>query len=325
MVPIESTKFKFECPQKCQPTPAQAIEKKMMKATGSVGGVIASYHPDANLPAMVQMLVGAGVSVLVVDDASPSRYDSILDQAVSAGARLRKFGTNAGIGRSLNEGRQWAKNEGFTWLMTLDQDSSFDSDFVDSAIRCFNQAGEAGLKVGLVAPGKINGSRRKPIVEKGNFNTALDVMQSGSLFAVNVLNETGPFREDFVVDCIDTDYCLRLRRADRVLLWNTECNLRHQLGASRPAKLFGREVVVRGRHLYASNHSPLRRYYMARNRLVLLKEYARLDNAWLKYALPAYLRDTLVSITLERSRMQNFVALARGIKDAVIRRTGVRR
>jgi rhamnosyltransferase len=87
-------------------------------------------------------------------------------------------------------------------------------------------------------------------------------MTSGCLLDLVAWQVVGPFRDDFFIDFVDNEYCLRLRREGYRVLRANRANLEHAVGD-----------ISRYGPLIATNHSPLRRYYKTRNRLWVFREY----------------------------------------------------
>jgi rhamnosyltransferase len=76
----------------------------------------------------------------------------------------------------------------------------------------------------------------------------------------------GAFREEFFIDYVDTEYCFRARAKGYRVIRTRKPIMSHSIGA-----------ITRHRILWLNkwtfNHSPDRRYYIARNDTVMLREY----------------------------------------------------
>src|SRR6185295_14744803 len=82
---------------------------------------------------------------------------------------------------------------------------------------------------------------------------------------LDVIEQIGPYDEGFFIDCIDFDFCLRLRAAGYQVHRVSGAVMRHQVGdAVRMPRL------VTG---FYARHPPARRYYMFRNYLSLMERY----------------------------------------------------
>ena len=73
-------------------------------------------------------------------------------------------------------------------------------------------------------------------------------------------------REDFFIDAIEYEYCLRPHGSDRHVALCAGLDLPHEIGHRTRRRLLWRDVTV-------PNHAPFRYYYMWRNRLACTWEY----------------------------------------------------
>lgn len=288
--------------------------------------VVATFNPGPGLIAVVRGLRAEGVPVLVVDDASGDLSSAeVLDACEAAGAVVRRMSTNAGIGRSLNSGAMWLLEGGGEFLLTLDQDTVLPPGYVQSLVDHYDDQTKIGERPGVVGPAIVND---RPITSarrtrRGGGMTAVVTIQSGSLFPAAAFRELGLFREDFVMDCIDHDFCLRVRRAGWSVSLVGGLAVSHALGDPSVAKLMGRPITVRGRELHVSNHSPDRRYYMTRNSLLLARWNIR-DVPWLAFLARYHLRDIGVGMLFEDDVRPKRAAVREGIRDAACSRAGRR-
>ena len=76
----------------------------------------------------------------------------------------------------------------------------------------------------------------------------------------------GAFREEFFIDSVDYDYCLRARSRGFRVIKLCRVGMIHSLGEAEQNDIGPLKV-------YTTNHNPMRRYYMFRNSTVLAREY----------------------------------------------------
>ncbi len=294
----------------------------------TVLAVVATYEPDELVVETSRRLIEGGTSVLIVDDFSQNASAiRVLDLCESLGAQVVRKRENLGIGDSLNVGLRVAIERSDEFLLTLDQDTVLPAGYVSACIQFIRRATTSGVNVGLVTAERLNGRLRTPRSQVGRsgFYSAVDPMQSGSLLRVSLAQDVGGFRADFVMDCIDVDFCLKLRAVGAKILWVEGENISHELGRISEARLFGRAIRIGNRHIHVSNHSSSRRYYMTRNRIVLLKEYFRRDKEWFTKSLRAYTVETLAAVAFEARRMHTLRAVIVGARDGFGSRLGKRR
>jgi GT2 family glycosyltransferase len=126
------------------------------------------------------------------------------------------------------------------------------------------------------------------------------------------------------MDCIDTDICLRLRAAGMTVAWVDGVEIEHALGDMAPARFAGRSLRRGGREVRVSHHSDDRRYYMTRNRTILLCEYRRVDRLWYRKAVRSYSKESLASLLFEPRRVRRVVTMAKALRDGLVGRVGRR-
>jgi rhamnosyltransferase len=168
-------------------------------------------------------------------------------------------GNNLGLAKALNIGAAKATECGYDYLLTMDQDSRATPDMVLKLTQCLNNYDRA--KVGIVAPFHITKASGSP--EDVDCHEVLTVMTSGNLVNLTIYNSVGPFREDFFIDYIDEEYCLRLRQKGS---WSFE-QTRHCLNII----LVKYDIIIYEQNIYHFQSLPFRRYFMTRNRFVSQK------------------------------------------------------
>lgn len=288
--------------------------------------VVATYNPGPAVVAVVGRLVAEGIPVLVVDDASNQRSAAdVLEACADVGAEVRRMETNRGIGRGLNAGVEWLLESGDDFLLTLDQDTTVPPRYVQSLIEHFLARTSRGERVGIVAPALVNDHLVTSAYGSvdGSGMSAVVTVQSGSLFPASVFRELGSFREDFIMDCIDHDFCLRVRRSRATVALAPHLSVAHALGEPSVARFLGRPVRLLGRERHVTNHSPARRYYMTRNALLLAWWHKR-DLRWLDFVLRFHFRAVVVALLFEDDRRPKRAAVVEGVRDAFSARTGPR-
>ena len=226
----------------------------------TVAVVVPTYRPDATeLDSLVTSLQALGLSILVTDDASPVTFDPALRAVEAPGVTVIRHERNAGIARGLNEGLGFAFDLGATWLLTVDQDTTLTADYVESLLPW------AVTGVGVVAAEHIadaSGSIGYPSrLVDGQLITE-EVIQTGSLWSVDVMNSVGGFDESLGIDAVDAAACLRIREHGLRVVLAPGVSLSHHLGNTRQVQIFGKTVLATG-------HSASRRTTMVRNRLKL--------------------------------------------------------
>lgn len=220
-------------------------------------GVVVLYNPTEEVLSNVHSYLGQ-VDILFAVDNSPASSAGIYEQLVSDDrvVYLANDG-NLGVARALNIGAEHAVASGCDVLLTMDQDSKAAPEMVQQMMSCLGQQGGVGMVSPLhLAKTGVPSHAEIPCRE------VLAPMTSGCLLSLDSYRETGPFREDFFIDFVDIEYCLRLRRRGYKVLQAGGAHLEHTVGQRIGA---GSLSVI--------THSPLRKYYKTRNRFQVWKEY----------------------------------------------------
>jgi len=270
-----------------------------------VAVVVPTYRPDATeLLSLVTSLQAFGLPILVTDDASPVTFDLALRAVEALGVTVIRHDRNAGIARGLNEGLGFAFDSGATWLLTVDQDTTVPADYVESLLPW------AVAGVGVVAAEHIadaSGSIGYPSrLVDGQLITE-EVMQTGSLWSVDVMNSVGGFDESLGIDAVDAAACLRIREKHlRVVLAPGVC-LSHHLGNTRQVQIFGKTVLATG-------HSASRRTTMVRNRLKLAPAEFRQSPVHALRTLRRVAVNVALGALVEEDRLAKAKAGLRGLR-----------
>lgn len=279
-----------------------------------VAALIVTHFPDRGFEQRFSRVAGQVDVVIIVDNSASADVHCRLRALVSPTIEVLENTCNEGIARALNQGIRWAAERNCSWVLTLDQDSEVDLDLVPSLFATYRRCGRPE-QVGLIhsnARSKWSGlpAARCPGGDAG-FIEATTVTTSGSLMPITAYHTVGPFREDFFIEGIDLEYCLRLRKAGFSVLLSCKPLMIHAAGRMEEHRL-GRRIVL------VANHAPWRYYYMTRNLLRIIRRYAAREPLWSLEAL-FNLSKTVVKVLLfEDRRFAKIVCMLVGAWDAVI-------
>lgn len=171
---------------------------------------------------------------------------------------------NMGIAYALNIGCQIAKDEGYIWALTMDQDSIPPFNMITDYINYLKQENNSKIAlVGCVSKAYIGENIRS---ERKVYVDAVNIYTSGSFMNLIIWAAVGGFNEELFIDCVDYEYCLRLLQ---------NCFEVHQLGYVVLEHKLGDTHKYRfcGRGFYVTNHNYVRRYYITRNLLWVRNKY----------------------------------------------------
>jgi len=222
--------------------------------------------------------------------------------------------TNVGIAAALNNGVKRALLDGADYVLTLDQDTSVSRALVQKLLQAGPQLGPDSPFL-IAAPRTVNGYEYKCVHGVSGNQCSVETIQSGMLFHSSAFHEIGYFREELFIDGVEADYLIRMHRAERHVLLLNGVDLEQPLGNPFMLRAFGRTIR-------SNNHPPFRRYYITRNRLVLVREHWRREPEWARVAINRLLRQSLRAAIVEPGRRQKIRAMAVGALHSITGRMG---
>lgn len=273
------------------------------------------YYPGTELEKNVRAASSVCEQVVIIDDGTPEDAHHVFDFVQSLpNVRLVLKKTNLGIANSFNIGFRQAVECSAPYYLTYDQDTVV----AENQIRLLHESllslTARGIRAGVVGPGNIS--------DESYFGSSLErlrrvpeIIQSAAIFRTDALLSIGGADESFVIDAVDTDVCLRLSSKRWGVYIDNNVFLEHAIGSGRHIRLFGRSIAV-------TNHSPLRRYYMTRNRLRTLVAHAPNNRLWALVYFRRFVVSSVLALFLETRRRQKFRAITLGAWDFLWNRKG---
>ncbi len=260
----------------------------------------------------------------MVDDGTGTDPGGVFERVAASGVTVRRIESNSGIATALNIGVREALADGATYVVNLDQDTVLPSDYVATALDVFERANPV-TNIGIVCVDSVNGVPSLPTwVSPEGFGLVPEAIQTGFVISRACLEAAGLFEERLVIDCVDTEYCLRIRDRGFRIAVAKGTDVQHSIG--RPAELrpFGIPVRRRnGKMITYQYHSPFRRYYIARNTIDLLFRNFRRRPGWVLAVIRRETRGMIISIVSGPRRLAQLVAIVVGTFHGLIRRRGM--
>jgi rhamnosyltransferase len=276
--------------------------------------IIVAFHPDEAFAARLRCIVEQFAQVFVIDNSEPPISDDGLLALQDAGVAVGGRTGNIGIGHALNIGLELAREAGFAWAMTLDQDTTL----VPEALARLTSLGPFSGSPVLVGPNyydlnKSAVARSFPPDTQAVRVTTL--ITSGMLCPVDFALWIGGFRGDFFIDSVDHEFCLRACRSGASAWMVCDVLMEQPIGPPDPRPAWVRRL--------ARNHPPSRKYYMARNSLITLREYGAFYRRWAAWQVLRICSELLAAAAFDR-QPGAVRALTRGIADGMAGRVGRR-
>lgn len=280
---------------------------------GSVCAVVVAYYPDADLEERLRLVLPQVDAIVVVDNTPEGGCAARLAALLGESGAVIENRANLGVGAALNQGLEHTLRRGCRWLLTLDQDTRCDADLVPALLRVHESCGPGVAVIGGNYFDPRSGRTEVPEAE-GGWSEKITVITSGSLIDANLAQRIGGFREDYFIDQLDHEFCLRVRRHGGRIVISRKVVMAHSVGGPD-----GAYVPLWGPF---PHHPPLRKYYITRNSLVTIADYWRQEPGWCTRRLARLVLGLGLMAILESSRMAKVRAFAAGAVDGVRRRMG---
>lgn len=272
---------------------------------GNVCAILVTYQPDAEFPYRLAKLSQQFPCVFVIDNASSDLHIEQSDRI-----RILRNERNIGIAAALNMGLECAEEAGYAWSVTFDQDSEPMESFMDSMLASVKMAGTYRLLLGA----NYDDVHRRRLAHRGNSPDAgpirrTTLITSGMLLPLDFSRAIGGFREDFFIDSVDHEFCLRASDHGASLFVTRQSLMRHSIGA--PVR------GIRWARALSSAHPPSRKYYIARNALWVVRLHARRHPMWSLRQFARLSAEVVGILLFETDRSAKIAAFWHGIRDGV--------
>lgn len=271
---------------------------------------IITYNPTlTDVSTCLEALCNQVERVIIVDNASKNVKS--LQEVVSkyANVTLVKNSQNIGFAKALTQVFEWAKSQGFNWVLTLNDDSVVPSNMISEYKKILenqgslvNQKNAKNSKIAIVCSLLKNRLDGTILHSKCHED---ECITSGSLTSVEAWAKIGGFDEWLEIDGVDFDFSRRLVRAGWKIVECQNVIMEHQIGKARSINLIIKHPIV-------WNHNANRKYYIARNMQVV--DYKMGTYSYVK-SLRAVVRDMIFVALWEKNKFAKIRAMIRGFKD----------
>lgn len=229
--------------------------------SNKLAGVVILYNSASEKTLENILSYSAGLKKLYILDNSEQKYQEweLLSKQIGEHVEYINYGSNEGISKRLNTAAHNAIKEGFNFLLTMDQDSSFPEGVFDKYLNeiencSINNVGQFGINF----QPQFTAIEEKPV-------EVLSLITSGSIINLAHFLKIGDYNEDLFIDFVDLEFSHRVNNSGYKVVQFTNIILNHQIGDRVPGRSF-KTFKVTNRII----HSPIRVYYIVRNGLFLI-------------------------------------------------------
>lgn len=291
--------------------------------------IIVTYFPDQDALGNLERLCDLCDTVIVIDNTPRPEMERFPPRS---NLTVWNCAANMGLAAGLNTGMGLAAKQGIENIFLFDQDSRPSGQYFETMMRFKSKADNTSPRYAFYVPNFYDRNSKTfatfPLMGRFSLrhvtcrdmpamadNSALIAITSGMLITLSVYNRIGPFREDYFIDFVDNEYCLRAGLLGYSIAVNCDLILDHAVGRRSVKRLLG--LTIKPNH-----HAPVRRYYIFRNGIRTTLDYFR---SYPLYAvlMTARLSHEVLSIFLyEKNKCSKIKAMTFGIHHAFTGRMG---
>ncbi len=278
-----------------------------MEFSFKIAATVILYNPADNFVDNILLYANDVEVIYAIDNSETLSSDRAQKLALLPNVIYMPNGDNVGIAKALNIAAERAIQDGYDYLLTMDQDSKVTSGMIKTMLDCLG-ANELNIDlVALVSPLHIYrcvelSAGTNPCEE------VLTTMTSGNLLSLRAYKHIGPFLEDLFIDFVDEEYCLRLAIMGFKTVRANRAVLNHSLGDITSHRFIWRIVST-------SNHPAIRRYYSTRNKFFVYKQYKKHFPAYFLQFFVSLRSDIIMIALFEKNRYQKLKMMLQGYLD----------
>ena len=270
-------------------------------STQKIAGVVVLYEPTNSDLDNIQTYINDIDILYVIDNSKNNNQDRIIKNN-----KIKYIFNNANIGVSsaLNIAAKNAIEDGYKWLLTMDQDTQFKTDTMPAMKKAIEENDTENI--GIITPWHDTKLKIKKPEEEIDY--PLEVMTSGNLVNLDIYSKIGGFKDWLFIDGIDIEYGLNLRKNGYKIMRLNYISIDHNLGDIEYKNFLWEKDI------YCSNHNYIRKYYMARNYLYIKDMYLDTNKEYVK-KLGNQKRNILIILLFEKDKYRKIRNIFRGYRD----------
>ncbi|TAE32818.1 MAG: glycosyltransferase [Alphaproteobacteria bacterium] len=312
-------------------SPLDAVSDDAVAHRG-ICAVVVTHNRGQDVLHVLDSIVNQVEHIVIIDNASSDATCTYLWQFAHAHPQRCHIIEHAhnNLAKAQNLGIHYACMHGYEWVMLMDHDSIAKEGMVAQMLLRHHYHASY-QPIGMIVPNLIEQQStrvaryvrmrsrwryvRTPFEDRAIFDDVMLAIASGSLIPTAVCAEIGAMDESLCIDNVDFDFSLRVLRSGRKILAVRDAHLLHRLGACYDHHILGSTITT-------TNHQPMRRYYIYRNRVRLWLKHGGAFPCYVLFDLCAIAYDLFKISCFEANRFAKIKAIWHGIGDALRGRMG---
>jgi len=287
-------------------------QETVAPGTRSVAACIVSYNPGPEARLTLCSVLPQVSKVFVIDNASkPESEVTLTGLCAEFGIALIANKDNIGVAGAYNQAASMAMSQGYEWILLMDQDAVAPVGLVQQLMRGVDRWGGTRLPA-VLCPLSILSIESDPSgyqsVVRGADMAVASCLNAGSIVNLAAWEAVGGYDEDFFVDYVDHDFCFRCRQHGWEVVQVCGAVMVHSSGSPTRHRFLWKGIMT-------SNQSALRRYYIARNRILFHRKYWRFDTRWVLHDVCNAVKEVVLVVLFESSKREKLSAIGVGVVD----------
>lgn len=295
--------------------------------------IVVTYNPESNtLSTLISQLLKSPVSIYVIDNwfsEESTRNTSELSLRHPDRIKFFPLEKNFGIAKAINIGVESALKDKHDFAMLLDQDSTPQDGLLKEMQIVAAQLSASSNQVAAIGPRLYDprsgvffkfarlkwGIWRKTGCNSGNGDLipCEFINSSGSLIFLKHWNHIGPFREDFFIDHVETEWYMRVRYLGlKCYGYCSKSYLEHQMGDDVCRYWFWG-------WRYMPRRPPRRHYTIVRNGIWMWR-FRHTPIAWVANSLIKMVFTLIYFSIFDKEGKKQFSFILKGVRDGLLTR-----
>ncbi|HEE5405124.1 rhamnosyltransferase family protein [Acinetobacter baumannii] len=285
--------------------------------------IIVTYNPNLNIFKLINVLKLQGITSIVVDNASKDFDFKGVEN--DQNCYLVRLENNLGIATAQNKGIEKAIELGAEQILFFDQDSSIPEDYIENLYADYELLMRNNIDIGAIGPrfidDRYNFYYKTISVTRNGFRIKHDVsnidkplhstllISSGSMISINTLKKVGLMRDNYFIDYVDTEWCLRAESLGYKNFISAKAVMRHTIG----------DNVINLKFFNVPVHSAFRRYYRVRNAFYMMREPHVPIILAIREIFFSFIHQ-IILISFERNKSGYLKSYFKGLRDGIAKR-----
>lgn len=211
----------------------------------------------------IQILKESKLPMIIVDNYSSNRNDILRILSNVSKVEIIMQEENYGIATGLNRIMKQAEELGFSWVLTLDQDSECDIGMVKKMYQYIGNDDS----VAIYTSHFIERNSKKNITYISSMEEVKTCITAGTITNVQIWKKVGKYDEKLFIDLIDIIFCAKILHAGYKIIRINDAKFIQEIGNDY------KEIKILNHYIPIRNHDSKRYYYYARNSVYFLKNF----------------------------------------------------